>query len=786
MPMTFGPAALAPDPVSSATPTSRASPAARMPAPVTFTCPLPADSLLFAAMTASAGLSELGETQLTLLSPKPDLKPEDLLGKPVTVKVQLRDDSKRFFHGYVSRFGMGAHQGQYFTYHATVHPWLWFLSRTADCRIFQELSVPDIVKKVFEDHGVAHFEFKLFRSYRKWVYCVQYRESDYHFVARLLEHEGIYWYFVHSDGQHKMVLVDSQSAHDAAPACKSLPYVEEGAQAAADTDCVSDCSFSREVRSGKVALTSYDFERPSTDLKVKADKQRSYALSDYEVFDFQGDYVQSADGTQWAEDRMDELQTPFQSMRAASNAQGIEVGRLLKLTHHPRKDQNDEFLVTSLSVHAQVNGYESGNAAADYRCEFTAIPATQQFRPRRRTRKPCVQGPQTALVVGPKGEELYTDEHGRVKVQFHWDRYGKKDESSSCWVRVSQPWAGKGWGGVSIPRIGQEVVVDFLEGDPDQPIITGRVYNGEQTPPFALPGAAVISGIKSKSHKASGYNELSMDDTAGKEMVTIHGQYDMATTVEHDQTSTVHNCRTDTVDVDDTESVGNNQKQTVKVNQTVHIGGKQGITVVGERTKTVQSNESLAVVANQKETVGGTRTLEVTGADSQSFSSTQNVTVALMKTESIGAIYALSVGAAMNHAVGAALMQEVGGAKIVGVGALSSENVGLSKSIHAGTNITLDAAAKMAQKAGASFSASAGSTMSHQSGGDYSVTSKAKVGVDAASELVLKCGSAQLILKSGGDIELKGSGISINGSGKIVIEASGDLNLKGSNINQNS
>jgi type VI secretion system secreted protein VgrG len=765
---------------------SRASTAARMPAPVTIKSPLPADSLLFQSMTASAGLSQLGEARITLLSAKSDLKPDDLLGKPVTVTVQMRDDSKRFFHGYVTRFGLGTHQGKYFSYQMTVMPWMWFLTRTSDCRIFQEQSVPDIVKTVFEDHGIANFQFKLFRKYRKWVYCVQYRESDYNFVARLMEHEGIYWYFEHSDGQHKLVLVDSQSAHDAAPSCKSLPYVEEGAETAPDTDCVSGCSFSREVRSGKVALTSYDFERPSADLKVKANKQRSYSLSDYEVFDFQGDYVQSADGTQWAEDRMDELQTDFQSMRGASNAQGIEVGRLLKLTHHPRKDQNEEYLITSLSLHAQVNGYESGNTAAEYRCEFDAIPAAQQFRPRRRTRKPSMQGPQTAMVVGPKGEELYTDKHGRVKVQFHWDRYGKKDENSSCWVRVSQPWAGKGWGGVSIPRIGQEVVIDFLEGDPDQPLVTGRVYNGEQTPPFALPGAAVISGIKSKSHKATGYNELSMDDTAGKEKVTIHGQYDMATTVEHDQTSTVHNCRTDTIDVDDTESVGNNQKQTVKVNQTVYIGGKQGITVVGERTKTVQSNEMLAVVANQKETVGGTRTLEVTGADSQSFSSTQNVTVALMKTESIGAIYALSVGGAMNHAVGAALMQEVGGAKIVGVGALSSENVGLSKSIQAGTNISMEAGAKMNFKAGASYAGEAGSTMSYKSGGDYSVVSSGKVGIDAASELVLKCGSAQLILKSGGDIELKGSAISINGSGKIVITASGDLNLKGSNINQNS
>src|SRR3954469_14295710 len=254
--MTFVPVAAEAGPVTSrqSSEPSRAATGPRMPPPVTLTSPLPADHLLFEAMAATAGLSQLGEVQLTMLSTKSDLKPEDLLGKTLTVKLQLRDDAKRFFHGYVTRFGIGAHRGQYFTYQATVHPWLWFLTRTADCRIFQETSVPDIVKKVFEDHGVASFEFKLFRSYPKWVYCVQYRESDYDFVARLLEHEGIYWYFEHGDGQHKLVLVDSQSAHDAAPQCKSLPYVEAGSGMAPDTDCISDWTFSRSVRSGKVVL----------------------------------------------------------------------------------------------------------------------------------------------------------------------------------------------------------------------------------------------------------------------------------------------------------------------------------------------------------------------------------------------------------------------------------------------------------------------------------------------------------------------------------------------------
>ena len=266
--------------------------------------------------------------------------------------IELRDDAKRHFHGYVTRFGVGRHSGRHHGYQATVRPWLWFLTRTTDCRIFQELSVPDIVKKVFEDHGIADFEFKLYRSYRTWTYCVQYRESDYNFVARLLELEGIYWYFDHSDSAHKLVLVDSSSAHDAAPGCDSLPYFDNAAEAPPDTDFVGHWTFAREVRTGQIATTSYDFERPATSLEVQKNKQRTYELSDYEQFDFQGDYVQADDGTHWADNRIDEVQSRFERLRGGTNAQGLACGRLLKLTHHPREDQNAEYLITGTAIHA--------------------------------------------------------------------------------------------------------------------------------------------------------------------------------------------------------------------------------------------------------------------------------------------------------------------------------------------------------------------------------------------------------------------------------------------------
>lgn len=756
-----------------------------MAVPFRLKTPLADDVLRVHRCVSHEHLSELGETLVTVLSERKDIQASDLLGKSVDLTVALRDDAPRHLSGFVTRFAQRGFEGRFAVYEMTLRPWLWLLTRTADCRIFQEQTVPDIVKAVFDDHPVARFEFQLQRPYRTWTYCVQYRETDFNFVARLLEHEGIYWYFVHDDSGHKLVLTDSASAHDCAPHCEQLPFYAGGSQSPPAQEYVEHWSAVQSMTPGKVVITDFDFERPSSALQTSQARARNYDLSDGEIFDFPGGYHQSSDGSQYAEDRLDELQAHHQSFEASCNAQGVCTGHRLSLTRHPRDDQNADYLVTGTTLQLQQATSESGSGNSSLRCSFTAIPAEQQFRPLRRTPKPAAPGPQTAIVTGPSGEEIFTDKYGRVKVQFHWDRRGQRNEKSSCWIRVSQPWAGKGWGGISIPRIGQEVVVDFVEGDPDQPLITGRVYNGEQMPPFDLPAGGVVSGIKSKSHKATGYNEFSMDDTAGKEMITLHGQFDMQSTIEHDQTLVVHNNRTDTIDVDDTESVGNDQKQTVGNNQLIKIGVNQSMAVGSNRTVTVGANESLTVGGNQTEAVTGTHTLTVGGADSQSFGSTQTVTVMLAKAETIGAAYALTVGAAMNHLVGGALMQEVGAAKIVAVGGLSKETIGVSKSVSAGTNISDSAGANMSRSAGAKYSVKSGSTMNFAAGANYAVHTDASAVIDAKDELVLKCGSASLTLKSNGDIQLKGADIKIIGSGKVNVKADGDITLKGSKVNQN-
>jgi type VI secretion system secreted protein VgrG len=498
------------------------------------------------------GREELGrssEFELTALSSRSDIKPGDLLGKSVTVKLELLKGGPRYFNGYVTRFTQGGMIGRQYEYRMMVRSWLWFLTRTTDCRIFQDKNVPDIIKDVFADHPVAVFENSLTASYAPRTYCVQYRETDFDFVSRLMEEEGIYYYFEHGDGKHTLKLVDSDSGHKTLENKATIAFHEPGRGTHVDDEHITVLTKRVDIQPGTVALHSFDFERPKADLGVKSRLVQQHERADYEVFDWAGDYVQSDHGDHYVRVRVDELHSDFERCDAECNVRDIVVGRLFTLKNAPRPNQDGEYLIVSADYDLQNNTWESGGEGeeATYLCTMSLLQSRQQFRPARITRRPTMGGPQTAVVVGPAGDEIYTDKHGRVKVQFHWDRYGKRDENSSCWMRVSQPWAGKDWGTVSIPRIGQEVIVDFLEGDPDQPLIIGRVYNGDNMPPYVLPGAAVVSGIKTKTHKGAGYNEISADDTAGKEKITIHGQYDMNTTVQHDQTNTVKNDFTETI-----------------------------------------------------------------------------------------------------------------------------------------------------------------------------------------------------------------------------------------------
>ena len=740
--------------------------------------PLGEGVLLFHGMRGREELGRLSEYHLDLLSNDGEVDVDAILGKNVTIKLALPDDSTRYFNGYVTRFAQGAMHGRYYQYSATVHPWLWFLTRTADCRIFQEMTVPDIIKKVFADHGAADFKLELTSSYRRWTYCVQYRETDFNFVSRLMEQEGIYYYFRHTEGHNTMVLTDSCSKHVPCPGYEELAYIPPESLARPELEHISRWQFSREIQPGVYVHKDYDLERPSVDLKTQKALTRGYSPSNYEVFDYPGEYLQKADGEQYASVRIDELGTQFETAQAVTNARGVAVGALFTLDKCPRADQNAEHLVVAANYDLEFSDYEAlEGSGTTYQCSFAAMSTKQQYRPKRTTPKPFVQGPQTAIVVGPAGDQIYTDQFGRVKVQFHWDRLGKKDENSSCWIRVSHPWAGKGWGAVATPRIGQEVIVDFLEGDPDQPIITGRVYNAECQPPFGFPAGAVISGVKSDTHKGSGFNEMSMDDTAGKERVFIHGQYNMDTVIEHDQTSTIHNCRTDRVDVDDSESIGNNQKWDVGVNRDATIGSNETLTVGANRTKDVGANETVTIGSNRSATVSGSET----------------ATVALQRTHSVGVNETISVGGAQEITVGGLQAITVGAIQTINVGANQSTSVGAAqsttvaaaRSVKVGAAQSVDVGAAASMKVGADESRNVTGGRTTSIGKDDALSVGKNLTITAADSITIKTGDASITMKKDGTIVIKGKDIGIDGSGKISVKASGNITMKGSKILQN-
>jgi type VI secretion system secreted protein VgrG len=732
---------------------------------IAITTPLGKDALLLRGFTGTEAISQLFHFDLDLLSENDSVKFQDLVGKNVTLRIFDADGAERYWNGFISRFSQGSQDRRLTAYRAQMVPWLWFLTRTADCRIFQNKTVPDIIQKIFSDLQFQDFELRLYGNFSPRDYCVQYRETDFNFVSRLMEEEGIYYYFKHQEGKHTLVLANDPAAHEPCPGQKTARYDFRGGSVTYE-DVITEWHYEEEFRTGTWAQTDYNFETPSTSLAVTVNGKNPY-----EIYEYPGEYRVRSEGDRLARIRLEEQSAPCAVSQGSSGCRHFNTGFQFTLEDHYRKDLNAPYLITAVRHVATQTDYQAGGSGEEltYRNSFECIPSTTRFRPPRVTPQPFVQGCQTAVVVGPGGEEIYTDKYGRVKVQFHWDREGKKNENSSCWIRVSHPWAGQGWGSVSIPRIGQEVIVDFLEGDPDQPIIVGRVYNAEQMPPFGMPGGAMVSGMKSNSTKGGGgHNELSMNDTKGKELITIHGQYDMDTTVLHDQRTHVTNNQSEDIGVDKSSSVG--------ANKTISVGGNHDETISG--------NKVISVSGTHTETIGSSMS-ESTGAS-------KTETVAVAKLLAIGAAYQVAVGAAMNETIAGLKAEEIGGAKIVLVGGLSSENVAGSKKTLAGGGISENTPASIAEKAGAAISMAAGADLSASANGAmslackgaFSADGKAKGTVNMASELVLKCGGASITLSSGGDIVIKGTNISVKGS-QITINASGEVGIKGSTVKEN-
>ena|SRR5579859_465050 len=606
--------------------------------------PLGKDVFLLHGFAAQEAISRLFRISAELFSENASIDFTKIIGQQVTVSVQLADGSKRYFNGHVSRFAQTGMDERFTHYHAEIVPWLWFLTRRADCRIFQNMTIPDIVAKVFKDRGFGDFRNSLQGDFEQREYCVQYRETDFNFVSRLMEQYGIYYFFEHEKNKHTLVMGNKPSVHKPCPSQSKARLDFTGGVYLKDEDLVGSWNLEQELRPGKYALTDYNFETPSTSLLANENTIFKVGGNDsYEVFDYPGEYTKKAEGESRTQIRMQEEETIHLIGVGSGSCRTFASGYRFDLSGHSRADQNQTYLLTEVQHSATVgSSYMGAGSDSDehYSNHFRCIPYSVPFRPQRHTPRPFVQGPQTAVVTGKSGEEIWTDKYGRVKVQFFWDREGKKDEKSSCWVRVSQPWAGKNWGSINIPRIGQEVIVDFLEGDPDRPLITGRVYNDEQMPPYKLADNQTRTTFMSRSTKGGGssnYNELRFEDKKGDEQIFMNAEKDMDLRVEKESR----------------EYVGANRHMVVASSQFEKVGGDKQSQVDGKFLEKIAGDTSIQIGAKHMEQVGSDESITIGGNRKEQVANNESITIGQNQKTAVGESVSITIGQNRNAQIGA-------------------------------------------------------------------------------------------------------------------------------------
>ena len=553
--------------------------------------PLGPDILLAKSFSCTERMSGLYTVEVAAsaeISDAPSVKAEPLIGQRAFVRVQSIDDKFRFFHGIVRRFAFTGRDEDFHYFRLELVPFFWRCSQVTNCRIFQNKSVPEIIESVLGDFGVP-FENKVSQTHRPWDYCVQYRESDFNFLTRLMEQEGIFYFFKQGEAHETLVFGDEKSVNESCPNGSDLQYRWRLSADDRREQIISSWESTHELRPGLFSMRDHNFQKPESLFHVSEPGANPIGGNDkLEIFDYPGEFAQlfsepdarlgeiQTEGQATVKRRMQAEETETKVFTGESAARSLLAGYRFKLEDHFKSDFNDEYTLVSIHHHGvQSPGYLSGEEApVPYRNSFRCIPWSTPYVPARSTPKPVVQGPQTAVVVGPAGEEIYVDKYGRVKVQFFWDREGQFNERSSCWVRVARFWAGKQWGAIFNPRIGQEVIVDFLEGDPDQPVVVGSVHNASEMPPYTLPDNSTMSTIKSNSSKGGGgFNEFRFEDKKGDEHIYTHAERNLHTRIKKDRFTLVTENHHQTVGQDHKELVKGDASIQVKGDENHKVGG---------------------------------------------------------------------------------------------------------------------------------------------------------------------------------------------------------------------
>ncbi|QHM75520.1 Actin cross-linking toxin VgrG1 [Mixta theicola] len=740
-----------------------------MPSRITVSSPV--QDLLFWRLFGHEALSEPFSFTVTLLSTMSQIDSASLLGKPLTVSLPLQNFlSVRHLNGKITHVATGAQEldgTRYASYTLTLESDLWPMQRDRNLRIFQEQTVPQIVKTLLNEYQVQ-VEDKLSGSYRSWEYCVQYQESSLDFISRLMELEGISYFFRHEANSHTLVLTDSPEQFQPFGGYEIIPYHQTPGGGVTGEEGIAAWEKVARVTPGLYSVDDYDFRKPNAWLLQARQNPASPQPGGIDVYEWPGRYVEHGHGEFYARIRQQRWAVEHHQLRGTATASGLCPGCTFTLIKAPSPGDNGEYLITGVDYQFEENRYASGGESTSHQLKFSALPADIPFRPDPRTRWPRTYGPQTAKVVGPAGESIWTDRFGRVKVKFHWDREAKGDDTSSCWIRVSSAWAGQGYGGVQIPRVGDEVIVDFINGDPDRPIITGRVYNEASMPPWGLPGAATQMGFMSRTKDGTpaNANMLRFEDKAGAEQVFIQAERNMDTSVKNDEshsvganrTKNVAGNETTTVEQDRTETVNGNETITVAGNRTETVSGDETLSISGNRSATVSQNETLQITGSRTttvdvddtETVTGNRTLNVGGNETHQITGTQDITVDGARTDTVNGDVTTTFTGALEETVAKSMASHIVGTQSETVDGAKSTTVG------AGHQLVINAGGQLIDVTGDQQLLASGNTL---------IDSGAALSVSAVSSISLTCGSASITLESNGNITLKGVNISSTASG---------------------
>ena len=711
--------------------------------------------LQFISLEGQEGLSQLFQYQLILTSKNPNLDSHAIIGQPLTINIQTKTGT-RPLNGLVTDFGYqqpDPDEQSYHLYQCILRPNMWYLTQRYDSRVFVNKSVLEITDIILQEFGFP-YQNKCQNSYRTYGHNIQYQETSFNYLNRLFEQEGIYYYFEHSEGTHTLIILDDNSQHPSIQGKATIPYhPEHSAIGTPDQAYIDKWQQQDHLTTKTVNINDHNYQTAKTKLTASGQTHDLGGMNT-EHYDYYTNFKSSGEAAHYQQMRSEDYNAQSKRTHASGNVLTIAPGHTFSLTRHPHDSANTEHLITYAEYHLQEAGYTTGKENVHYRIDFQAIPKSTQYRAPKRTLKPQVIGSQSAIVTGPAGEEVYTNDYGDIKLQFHWDRYGPMNEKSSDWIRVIQGSAGSSFGSINTPRIGEEVLVDFINADSDRPIVVGRLYNSANPPPWGFPAAAKKSGIKSKSFNSplGNYNELMFDDTASAELVNFQAQkdltslikndetrtvnHDRTTTIDNDETVTVHGFRTETVDKDETITIHQNRTETVDQNET--------ITIHQNRKERVDENESISIGGSRDETVTGSETINIGGNRTETVSKNEKITIQKNQNISINGLHSETIKLAAMQNIGLGFMQSIGAIYNLNVGIAQITNIAISQTTTVGKTISINS----------------GKTIS----------------IDAGDSLVLTVGKSVISMTKDGTIEIKGITIKVEAQSIVDID-SGQIDL---------